>query len=110
MTYSSYRLLVDEGEDFDRAFRRFVERSYKRAARLLARLEAFPDDPEGCGVFLRGSGKRELYVVGAIDGAALVALVDHGARTIKPVRLLEPDDEAGDREGIVRWAEEYLGI
>ena len=109
MTYRAYRLLVDDEGEFDREFHTFAERSYKRAARLLVRLRAFPDDPEGRGMFLRGSCKRELYLVGAIDDAALVAVVDHEARTIKPVRFLEPE-EAGDREGIVRWAEEYLGI
>jgi hypothetical protein len=113
MTHSAYTL-VDEGEDFDREFRSFIERFPKRAGRLLTALEAFPHDPEGCGDLVRGSGKRALHVVpkrGPIDdAAAVVVLVDQDpkARTVKPVRLLE-GGEAADWHGIVRWAEEYLG-
>lgn len=115
MTFVLYSVVIAEGGDFDRAFRRFVEDNTFAAARLLDRLDAFAMAGLDDGQFLRGNGEFALHVVPPRyeaernDGCVIVVKVDPASRKIEPIALA-PLATAKDWVTLEQWAEALLGV
>lgn len=121
MLYGSYRINITEETEFDVAFRSFVRRNHRGAARLLQALKLFAKAPEENGGFVRQNESVAIYVIprciGAFDpGEAylfarieLFAIADDGTKSIEPLRFVDPV-ERPEWAIFVRWAERLLGI
>ena len=115
MLSGEYRIVIDDGGDFDNGLIGHARNAPISAGRLITHLETFARNGAVDGEFFRGSGSQAIFLLpsrSAIDEdgeVGLLALVDTKSRTVRPLRFLPRTGRPpwGDLE---TWAERKLGI
>ena len=115
MLSGEYRIVIDDGGDFDNGLIGHAKIALISASRLITHLETFAKNGAVDGEFFRGLGPQAIFLLPSrskIDGdgeVGLLALVDTEARTVRPLRFL-PKTGRPPWCDLEAWAERKLGI